>query len=139
LLDASAFPLDGRRPDGFAASGFAAAAFEAAAALGADLAAAGDFNGFDGALCDVSGGAFPGGLVAFLPDLSAGARRVFEGGFFADVFDWARATFAEDGLGDFLRVFLDIRLPFVAFGGSIMGVLRVSSRQAGIASAAGQD
>jgi hypothetical protein len=25
-------------------------------------------------------------------------------------------------LGDFLRVFLDIRLPFVAFGGSIMGI-----------------
>jgi hypothetical protein len=41
-------------------------------------------------------------------------------------------------LGDFLRVFLDIRLPFVAFGGSIMEVLRVLSRQAGIEPAAGQ-
>jgi hypothetical protein len=30
-------------------------------------------------------------------------------------------------LGIFLRNFLDIRLPFVAFGGSIMGGLRVLS------------
>jgi hypothetical protein len=87
LLDASAFPPDGRRVRGFAVSGFAAAALAAAAILGADLAAAGDFNGFDGALCDVPEGAFPGRLVAFLPDLSAVARRVFEGGFFADIFD----------------------------------------------------
>jgi hypothetical protein len=29
-------------------------------------------------------------------------------------------------LEDFLRVFLDIRLPFVAFGGSIIAVLRAS-------------
>jgi hypothetical protein len=32
-----------------------------------------------------------------------------------------------DDLGDFLRDFLDIRLPFVAFGGSIIGLLRVPS------------
>jgi len=33
-------------------------------------------------------------------------------------------------LGDFLRVFLDIRLPFVAFGGSIIGVAaRASARR----------
>jgi hypothetical protein len=31
-------------------------------------------------------------------------------------------------LGDFLRVFLDIRLPFVAFSGSIIAVLRVPHR-----------
>ena len=36
-------------------------------------------------------------------------------------------------LGDFLRVFLDIRLPFVAFGGSIIGVLRVSRGRIGFA------
>jgi hypothetical protein len=41
-------------------------------------------------------------------------------------------------LGDFLRVFLDIRLPFVAFGGSIMGYCGVFSRQAGTGPAAGQ-
>ena len=44
----------------------------------------------------------------------------------------AAAGFAEDlalaaVLGDFLRVFLDIRLPFDAFGGSIIGILRVPS------------
>jgi hypothetical protein len=44
----------------------------------------------------------------------------------------AAAGFAEDlalaaVLGDFLRVFLDIRLPFDAFGGSIIGLLRVPS------------
>jgi hypothetical protein len=33
----------------------------------------------------------------------------------------------EDGLGDFLRVILDIRLPFVAFSRSIIGLLRVLS------------
>jgi hypothetical protein len=70
-------PPDGRR----------GAAFEAAATLGADFAAAGDFNGFDGAVCDVSTGAFRGRLAAFLPDLSAVARRVFERGFFAGGFD----------------------------------------------------
>jgi hypothetical protein len=55
------------------------------------------------------------------------------------VFEWvlgalalAAAGFAEDlalvaVLGDFLRDFLDIRLPFDAFGGSIIGLLRVPS------------
>jgi hypothetical protein len=44
------------------------------------------------------------------------------------------AAFREAGLGDFLgdflRVFLDIRLPFVAFGGSIKGIagLALASR-----------
>src|SRR4051794_13029685 len=41
--------------------------------------------------------------------------------FLADVL----AAFAEPILEDFLRVFLDIRLPFVAFGGSIIAALRV--------------
>jgi hypothetical protein len=43
-----------------------------------------------------------------------------------------------DALEDFLRVFLDIRLPFVAFGGSTNRVLRVSPRPIGFAPAAGQ-
>src|SRR6202043_3555297 len=48
-------------------------------------------------------------------------------GFVADVLlDCGR-----DFLEDFLRVFLDIRLPFVAFRGSIIGILRVSSRAVG--------
>ena len=41
-------------------------------------------------------------------------------------------------LGDFLRVFLDIRLPFDAFGGSTNGVLRVLFCRCGFAPAAGQ-
>jgi hypothetical protein len=71
--------------------------------------------------------------------LLAVALGVFEGGFFADVTVRVPAAFfPDDGLGDFLRVFLDIRLPFVAFGGSIIGVLRVLSREAGLTPTAGQ-
>jgi hypothetical protein len=89
-------------------------------------------------LCDVPEVAFPGCLFFLLADLLAVARRFFEGAGFADGFDRAGAAFPEDALGDFLRVFLDIRLPFVAFGGSIIEVLRVLSRQAGFEPAAGQ-
>src|SRR6185437_688328 len=41
-------------------------------------------------------------------------------------------------LEEFLRVFLDIRLPFVAFAGSINRLLRVESRQAQIGAAMGK-
>jgi hypothetical protein len=81
---------------------------------------------------------FSGCLFLFLADALAVAGRFFEAAVFADVFDGARAAFPEDGLGDFLRVFLDIRLPFVAFGGSTIEVLRGLSRQAGITPTAGQ-
>jgi hypothetical protein len=121
---------------GFA--GFAAVAFDPAVILGADALGPEAFNCFDGALCDVVELAFPGFLFGFLADVLAVARRFFEGAFFADVFDRAPAAFPEDALGDFLRVFLDIRLPFVAFGGSTIEVLRVLSRQAGIKPTAGQ-
>jgi hypothetical protein len=77
-------------------------------------------------------------LFALLPDLFAAARRVFAAGVLADVIDWARVVFPEEVLEDFLRVFLDIRLPFVAFGGSIIGILRVLSGQNGIEPTAGQ-
>jgi hypothetical protein len=43
-----------------------------------------------------------------------------------------------DGLEDFLRVLLDIRLPFVAFRRSTIRVLRVSPLTVGFAPAAGQ-
>ena len=110
----------------------AAAAFGAAIAGEADFSGLDDFNFFDGALCD----AFAVGLpVCFffvlLPDLvvvlAAVALRAFEDAF-ADLAGRARIVFPAAGLGDFLRVFLDIRLPFVAFRGSTIGVLR----QAGI-------
>jgi hypothetical protein len=98
----------------------------------------GDFNGFDAALCEAFDEVLAGRLRVSLPDLLAFARGIFEDGFFADAIDCPRAGLAGDALGDFLRVFLDIRLPFVAFGGSIIGVLRVLSRQTGIGLTAGQ-
>jgi hypothetical protein len=89
-----------------------------------------DFNFFDGALCDAFAVGVPVCLFfVFLLDLVvAVAPRVFEGADFADFADWARIALPVEGLEDFLRVFLDIRLPFVAFRGSIIEVLR----QAGI-------
>ena len=138
---ASAFPTSGLIAGVSPARGFAGVAavgFNPAVALAADALGPEDFNCFDGALCDVLGLALPARLFVFLADVLAVARRFFEGAFFADVFDRARAAFLEDALGDFLRVFLDIRLPFVAFGGSTMEVLRDLSRQAGIAPTAGQ-
>jgi len=96
------------------------------------------FNGFDGALCDAFGEALRGRLPALLLDLLAAARRIFEGGVFADLIDGPRGGLPDDVLGDFLRVFLDIRLPFVAFGGSIMGYCGVFSKRAGTEPAAGQ-
>jgi hypothetical protein len=87
-------------------------------------------------------------LVVFvwslLADVLAGFLDVFLGAFFVFfaflglLVVLARAGVPTGALGDFLRVFLDIRLPFVAFGGSIMGVLRVLSRDAGTSPAAGQ-
>jgi hypothetical protein len=76
------------------------------------------FNGFDGAFCDAPATAFPAFRVVVLPDLLA----VFVPGVLGDFTDWTPATLREAVLGDFLRVFLDIRLPFVAFGGSTMGI-----------------
>jgi hypothetical protein len=82
-----------------------------------------------------------------MPDFFATALRDFAAGVLTVVFEpldalLAAVTFRagvfEDPLEDFLRVFLDIRLPFVAFGGSTIRVLRVSSRVVGFAPAAGQ-
>ena len=59
-----------------------------------------------------------------LLDLAAGDRPAFNAGRLADAFDAAAPAFREaGGLSDFLRVFLDIRLPFVAFRRSIIEVL----------------
>jgi hypothetical protein len=96
----------------------------------ADATAAGlealseDFNRFDAALCDAS-------LAAALLDLLADAgcvfaprvcvdARVFRGFFLA-------VELPEGVLDDFFRDFWDIRLPFVAFGGSTKAVLQLSS------------
>ena len=84
------------------------------------VAAAGeaDFNRFDAALCDVS-------LARFLFDVFAVARLLFAALVLAAFDDLARTGCLDEVLGDFLRDFLDIRLPFVAFGRSIIRVLRV--------------
>jgi hypothetical protein len=58
-------------------------------------------------------------LVAFF---AAFAVEVFTRGALDDVADAPRAVLRDAALGEFLRVFLDIRLPFVAFGGSIMDI-----------------
>ncbi len=81
-----------------------------------------DFNRFDAALCDVS-------LARFLFDVFAVARLLFaalvlEALVLETLEVLARAGCLDEVLGDFLRDFLDIRLPFVAFAGSIIGVLR---------------
>ena len=135
--DDPAFPADAFAAGGFFVSAFAAAGFDPATTR-ADLPAPADFNVFEGALCDALGEAPAVGLPALPADFFAAGLRVFADGVLDDVFDRARVAFPEEGLGDFLRVFLDIRLPFVAFGGSIMGLLRVVPREAGVESAAGQ-
>jgi hypothetical protein len=101
------FPLDGFLAGDFPAAGFAARNFGPAGD---------DFNGFAGVPCDAAEVASP---VCFLALL---AGRVFAGGDFTDFDDPARAVSVELFLGEFLRGLLDIRLPFVAFGGSIMGI-----------------
>ena len=87
-----------------------------------------DFNRFDAGLCDVS-------LARFRFDVFADRLAFAALDFvldFAVAFalglepfeDLARTDGLDEGLWDFLRDFLDIRLPFVAFGGSIIGILR---------------
>jgi hypothetical protein len=103
--------------DGFSGAGFAVAVPDPVAAAGGDFCGAFTFNFFDVALCD----AVAGFLSDFLAGVFAAVRPVPVLDFLADVFD----AFLEGVLGDFLRVFLDIRLPFVAFSGSIIALLRV--------------
>jgi len=92
-----------------------------------------DFNALDGGLCD-GFGAELWLFFLFLLDLPAGGMRDFGDFFFADVLEAARRGARTRDLGDFLRLFLDIRLPFVAFRRSIIAILR----QMGIMRAAGR-
>jgi|SRR5580700_10313486 hypothetical protein len=125
--DSAGFSPEGLLGEGFPTAGFAAV-FDAMMVRGADFSGLDDFNFFDGALCDAFAVALPVCLLFVLLFLVAVAPRVFEGAVFADLADWVRIAFPAEDLEDFLRVFLDIRLPFVAFRGSIIEV----SRQAGI-------
>ena len=92
-----------------------------------------DFNRFDAGLCDVSSARFRFDVFA---DRLGFAALGFALDFFLDFAvafafglepfkDLARTDRLDEVLGDFLRDFLDIRLPFVAFGGSIIRILRV--------------
>src|SRR5437763_5209419 len=105
--------------DDLPAGGLAAAGCEDAAPGGLD-----GLNRLDDALCEAS-------LTARLLDLAIVARpplACFVWCFLsADAVDDTRAGLREDVLADFLRVFLDMRLPFVAFGGSIITLLQISS------------
>jgi hypothetical protein len=79
-----------------------------------------DLNIFDAPLCDGAGAASFGALLSAAPRLFATRVLAFAGRF--------AAAFRTGGvLGDFLRDFLDIRLPFVAFHRSIIGLLQVST------------
>jgi hypothetical protein len=98
----------------------------------------GAFNGFDAAVCDPR---FRGEAAASF-DLAAFVPPVFAARGFVAFGERTLACFAvadlREVLEDFLRVFLDIRLPFDAFGGSTNRVLRVLSWEVGFAPAAGQ-
>ena len=133
--DAAGFRPDGLLAAGLFALGLAAVAFDSVAARKVDSPARGDFDFFDGALSEVRAAALLDCLSALLPDFFAVALRVFTG-VLREILAWTRVVLPEEGLEEFLRVFLDIRLPFVAFGGSIMGVLR--ALRAGIRLTAGQ-
>ena len=75
------------------------------------------------------------GLAAFVPpDFAARSFAAFGERTLAD---FGVADLPE-GLGDFLRVFLDIRLPFDAFGRSTNRLLRVLPCCFGFALVAGQ-
>jgi hypothetical protein len=106
---------------------FPAADFVADAAARGRLAAA--LNRFDAALCDGEAAGFFAAflrafLAAFLAAFLGACRPVVPALLLPVVADFAPAGRPDAGLEDFLRDFLDIRLPFVAFGGSIIGVLR---------------
>jgi hypothetical protein len=92
----------------------------AGAALGFDgVAGIDDVNRFEAALCE-------GLAFACLGDFAA-AMRLFALLVFLAFGDFAESDRRGGVLGDFLRDFLDIRLPFVAFGGSTIRLLRILS------------
>jgi len=95
------------------------------------IAAEDEFRALDAALGD-------GPLPAVFLDLPAVGLSVFRKlvPVFAAVF--ARISRGAADLEDFLRDFLDIRLPFVAFGGSIIGNIAGLAQALGIAPLAGQ-
>jgi hypothetical protein len=109
--------------DAFPASALAAVALRAAG-RGAAAAASGELADFL-RLLDLFAVARRAFVADFLADFLADVLIDVLVGVLADVTDSPRVAFPEDALAVFLRVFLDIRLPFVAFSGSIIRPLRV--------------
>ena len=85
-----------------------------------DAGAAFDFNRFDAEACEAAG------VVCLIDDLAA-VRRLVPAVVLPDAADRGEDRLPAGALGGFLRVFLDIRLPFVAFGGSMDEVLQALS------------
>jgi len=85
-----------------------------------EAAASDDLKGFDAALCE----GLEAATAAVFP---IAAPPVFRDLVFAAAADFVRGDRPRCDLGDFLRDFLDIRLPFVAFRGSIFELSRVST------------
>jgi len=83
-----------------------------------------EFNCFDAALCDPGFAKVPvdlfAGVRSVVADFAGVEARVLRAFFLA-------VGLAEGVLDDFGRDFLDIRLPFDAFGGSTETVLQLSS------------
>ena len=98
-----------------------------------------DSTGFSGGFLTASLAAVLVALAAgFLADAAGAGRLVLRAVLAVAGFRAGAVRLLGDGLEDFLRVFLDIRLPFVAFRRSTIRVLRVSPLTAGFAPAAGQ-
>jgi hypothetical protein len=70
-------------------------------------------------LCDGLPARFFDTFTAFRPAFAVPLLEAFD--------DFAALGCLDEGLGDFLRDFWDIRLPFVAFGGSIIRILQTLS------------
>jgi hypothetical protein len=120
-VSGTAFAVAGFAVLGFAGLDIAVLGLAAAARAAAALPAG--FNGFDGNWCDAFAMAVPDRLLGVRAGFFTAVERFLAAGVLLDV----AAAFPDDVFEDFLRVFLDIRLPFVAFGGSIIRQLQAVS------------
>src|SRR5689334_17789866 len=103
--------------------------FDAVFAVRGDLAVA----ALAADLADLAAGFLEAASVPRRAVLTADLAAVLTGVLATDAFLAGALRPLGDGLEDFLRVFLDIRLPFVAFRGSTIRVLRVLPLTVGFA------
>jgi hypothetical protein len=92
-------------------------------------------NSFCASPCEDLGRDFGGLDFGFSLAANEGGRPAFRDGF-ARTAAVARAVLAAAGIEDFLRIFLDIRLPFVAFDRSVSARPQGKLRRLGHAMAA---